>query len=113
MTAERVVRRSPDRRVTVSWSAADPVRMFVHESDGTTGEVDLGAVAAVLAAEGLDTGPPAPGGVELGWLEAPGGVRFVVEGRRVAATAGLELVAAGIVAALTSFIQGLRSETND
>ena len=108
----RVVRRSPDRRVTVSWSPADPVRMFVHESDGTTGEADLRGVAAALAALGLDADPPAAGGVELGWLEASGGVRFVVDGRRVSVTTGLELVAAGIVAALTSLIRRLQAEAD-
>lgn len=91
MTAsERIVQRSHDRRVTVSWRETDPVRMFVREADGTTGEVDLHELAAALAGLGLDAGPPAPGGFELGWLEAPGDIRFVVDGRRVAVAAGLD-----------------------
>jgi hypothetical protein len=103
--SQRVVRRSPDGRVTVSWPPTDPVRLFVHETDGTTGQIDLGDVAADLAALGLDVSPPAPGGVELGWLETPGGARFVVDGRRVAVVTGLELVVAGIVAVLTSLVR--------
>jgi hypothetical protein len=111
MTAgERLVWRSPDRRVTVSWREADPVRLFIREADGSIGEVDLRDLAAILATLGLDAGPTAPGGVELGWLEAPGDVRFVIDGRRVAVAAGLELVAAGIVEAVTAFVRRLQLE---
>lgn len=111
MTAgERLVWRSPDRRVTVSWREAQPARLFIRETDGSVGEVDLRGLAAILAAIGIDAGPPAPGGVELGWLEAPGDVRFVVDGRRVAVNAGLELVAGGIVEAVTAFIRRLQQK---
>ena len=105
-----MVQRSHDRRVTVSWREAHPVRMFVRETDGSIGEVALDDLAAALAALGLDAGPPAPGGVELGWLEAPGDVRFVIDGRRIAVAAGLERVAAGIVEALTAFVRRLQLE---
>ena len=96
----RQVRRSHDRRVTVSWPPDAPVRLFIHEVDGSTGEVDLHGLVAGLARLGLGAPPPSSEGVELGWLEGNSGARFYVDGRRLPQVAGLELVAAGVVEAI-------------
>lgn len=107
---DRLVWRSSDRRVTVSGAQADPVRFFVREPDSTASEVDLRGLVAELARIGLDA-PPAPSeGVEVGWLEDRSGTRFVVDGRRRSALAGLELVAAGIVTAIRQAVEHLEAE---
>jgi hypothetical protein len=109
VAGDRLVWRSSDHRVTVSGSDPDPVRLFIRESDGTAGEVDLRDLVAELASIGLDA-PPAPAeGVEVGWLEDRPGTRFVVDGRRRSAMAGLELVASGIVAAIRQAVEDLEA----
>jgi hypothetical protein len=97
-------------KVKVHVPAGASVELAVTDEEHTP--IDLTTSAAILASAGLADGRSAPAtGVDFAVLSASSGVRFHVDGKRVSAGVGLELVAQGVRVALEALANQIDGET--